>query len=294
MKKFLIIIILIVLTFPLSASATFPQLEDSLRRMSSRIIELEHDFERLALNNEFNNLLGEVLKMPGSLNHPFNTFRIVSVLTAPDGSFRIFSWYIPLSNSQFEYFGYFQFRQAGKEPVLYPLTDKGYQIEEPQFASLDHENWYGAYYTELIHRKEKRKDYYVLLGWRGDNPLTRKRIIEPLKLMERGRPAFGEPVFRFENNRHKRIIFEYSSRVSMSIRYEEHLVPGTRRAQDIIIFDRMGPTQNYLQGNYQFYVPETNIFDGFRFEDGKWIFVSDIDAKNQRRNPVPRPIPPTN
>jgi hypothetical protein len=294
MKRTLFITIFLLSVNFLYAGNDFHMYEDSLRRMSLRIVEQEHDFERLSLNFEFNALLGKVLAMPGSSEHPFQTLRTVSVLTAPDGSFRIFSWYVPLSNSRFEYFGYFQSKVSDREILLYPLSDKAETISEPQFSTLDHDNWYGAFYTELIHRREKRKNYYILLGWRGDNPLTRKRIIEPIKLMEKGRPSFGEPVFRFENNRHRRVIFEYSARATMSLRYEEHLVPGTRRTQQIIIFDRMSPTQDYLKGRYQFYVPETNIFDGFRFEDGKWYFISDIDAKNQRRNPTPRPIPPTN
>lgn len=66
----------------------------------------------------------------------------------------------------------------------------------------------------------------------------------------------------------------------------------------MIVFDRLSPidtrTSKYaanLDGQYQFYVPESNVFDGFIFENGKWYFVKDIDA----RNPKPKnkkKIPP--
>jgi hypothetical protein len=290
----IIILSLFTLLFQTSYSTNpFPALEDSLRKMAARIIEPEHDSPRLELNLELQQFLGEILSREGSINYAFSNIRPISLVQSPDGSFRVFTWYVPLSQGRFEYSGYFQSRTSPTGSEVYFLTDQAEQTEDPMFATMDHENWYGAYYTELIHRREKRKDFYVLLGWRGDNPLTRKRIIEPVKIMGKGRPSFGEPVFRFENNRHKRIIFEYSAQVSMSMRYEEHILPYQRRPEPVIIFDRMVPRQGYFKGNYQFYVPETNIFDGFRFEDGKWIFVPDIDAKNVRRTSPPRRTPPT-
>jgi hypothetical protein len=268
--------------------------EDSLKSMSRRILEPEHDFEKLALNLEFLKYFEEILQIEGSIDYPFDSLTTVSRLSAPDGSFRIISWYVPLAESKFEYFGFFQSRPSKNEHYLYPLNDKASSIKDPQFETLDHDNWYGAYYTQLIHERYRRRDYYTLLGWRGDNPLTRKRIIEPIRLLGKGRPSFGNPVFRFENNRHRRIIYEYSAKVSMTMRYESHSLEPGKRAQDIIIFDRMAPTHSFLKGNYQFYVPETNIFDGFTFDSGKWVFVSDIDAKNPRRRPLPRPAPPRN
>jgi hypothetical protein len=266
--------------------------EDSLKKLARKIVEPEHDFEKLAMNLEFKKYFEQVLLMDGSINYPFDSLITISRLTAEDKSFRVISWYVPLSDNHFEYFGFFQSRIPSNRYMLYSLTDNAMNQKDPLFETLDNENWYGAYYTNLIHKKHRRKDYYLLLGWRGDNPLTRKRIIEPIKIMGQGRPSFGEPVFRFENNRHRRIIYEYSAKVSMSLRYEAHSVEGFSRPQEIIIFDRMAPTHSFLKGHYQFYVPETNVFDGFMFEDGKWIFISDIDAKNPRRRPVARPVPP--
>ena len=267
--------------------------EDSLKQIMLQIIEPEHDFERLAINHDFKEYLTRVLEMEGSMDYPFDSLLIVSRLTSPEKTFRIMSWYVPLSDSNFEYFGFFQSRASvNEEPRLYILRDNAKNIEDPMFETLDHDNWYGAYYTDLIHRRHRGTDSYLLLGWRGDNPLTRKRIIEPIRLMGKGRPSFGQPVFRYEKNNHRRIIFEYSAKVSMSINYESHAVGQSRRPQEIIIFDRMAPTHSFLKGHYQFYVPETNIFDAFVFEEGNWIFVPDIDARNPRRQPVPRPVPP--
>ncbi len=283
-------IVLFVMYMAQAMDGEFRSLEDSLKRLALDIIEHEHDFERLSVNYDFKTLLEKTLEKEGSFNYPFDSLVTVSLLKAPDGSFRIFSWYVPLSNNRFEYFGFVQSLDVRKETYnLFALFDKADKLEEPQFENLDHETWYGAYYLDLIHKRHNRNDYYVLLGWRADNPLTRKRIIEPIMLMGGGRPSFGQPVFRYENNRYRRIIFEYSARVSMTMRYESHPPEPGRRAVDMIIFDRMAPSQPYLKGRYQFYVPETNIFDGFIFDEGKWIFTPDIDARNPRRRPPPRP-----
>lgn len=289
---FLFICILIINVTTSIAQENFPLYEDSLKKMSRRIIEPEHDFERLALNLEFKRYFEHVLNMRGAMEYPFDSLTAVSRHMAPDGSFRIISWYVPLEKSNFDYFGFFQSSISETEHTTYELNDQASKLEEPIYQSLDHENWYGAWYTDLIHEKHHRKDYYLLLGWRGDNPLTRKRIIDPVKVMGRGRPSFGEPVFRYKDNRHRRIIFEYSAKTSMSMRYETQPVEGVKRPQEIIIFDRIAPTHSFLEGHYQFYVPETNIFDGFMFEDGKWIFITDIDAKNPERNPSVPPSSP--
>lgn len=292
---FLFITLTAGLSVTTSGQTDFAAHEDSLKRMMRRIIEPEHDFERLAINYEFKTYFEKVLQKEGSFDYPFDSLVVVSRIKAPDESFRIISWYVPLQDSKFEYFGFFQSPQSGGEGYhLYTLTDKAMEITEPQFENLDHENWYGAYYTDLIHKTHRRKDYYLLLGWRGDNPLTRKRVLEPIRIMGRGRPSFGKPMFRYEDNRHRRIIFEYSAKASMVMRYESHVLEQSRRPRDIIIFDRMSPSHSFMKGNYQFYVPETNIFDAFMFEDGKWIFVPDVDARNPRRSPPPRPAPPEN
>lgn len=292
MTRFNTLLMIILLSGTGYGQENFRMHEDSLKRMMNKIAIETLDSEKLLINEQFKEYFERVLHLQGSMTYPFDSLKTVSRLSAPDGSFRIISWYIPLSDSKFEYFGFFQSRLNRDEVVLHELIDKALETEDPFFAGLNHQNWYGAWYTHLIHEKHRNEDYYLLLGWRGDNALTRKRIIEPIKLIGKGRPAFGEPVFRYENNRYKRIIFEYSAKVSMSMRYEPHVIASSRRPRQVIIFDRMTPTHDFLSGHYQFYVPETNIFDGFVFDEGRWEFIKDIDAKNPNRSPAPRPTAP--
>jgi hypothetical protein len=284
---------LVFLPLSVVSQTDFKVHEDSLKRLSLRFPVLDEDEQRKAVNNQFREYFELVLGMDGSFQHNFDSLTTVSVLRSPDARFRIISWYVPFRRDNFEYFGFFQTAHPENgNNILIPLADNGTYEEEPRFKSLDHEQWYGAYYSDMIHHRHNQQDFYTLLGWRGDNPLTRKRIIESLTITDQGMPVFGNPVFLYGEKQNHRVIFEYSAKVSMIIRFDDYIFDGSRHSERIIVFDRMAPTHSFLEGHYQFYVPEMNIFDAFRFIDGRWVFTEDIDIRNPLRRPPPRPVPP--
>ncbi len=271
----------------------FRMYEDSLQHLVLNIPAADLDPERKEANVLFKKYFEEVLLLEGAFHYNFDSLTTVSILKAPDESFRLITWYVPLQGDNFEYYGFFQLNSSDDpEKNLLSLREGGIYNGDLPALTLTHNNWYGSYYTELLHRTYDQQDHYLLIGWRGDNPMTRKRILEPLHFSETGNPLFGKPVFQYGENNHHRIIFEYSSKVSMIIRYDDYLFPENNHPEKVIIFDRLGPTKSFLKGHYQFYVPEMNIFDAFRFIDGNWIFIEDIDVRNPRRNPPPRPLPP--
>jgi hypothetical protein len=262
----------------------FIQMEDSLKILSFKIVEPIHDFERLSVNNDFKDLFLKVLEKEGSFDYPFDSLSNVSLLKAPDNSFRIITWYVPLPESSFEYFGFFQVKDERRgDVVIYPLMNVEREPDDLLYQQFSPESWYGAYYYQLIHNRHEREDYYTLLGWRSDNLLTRKRVIEPIRTAARGKPVFGIPQFTYENNRYRRVVFEYSAKVSMSVIYDRQLLKGSRRPKNMIVFDRLMPTHPQLKGHYQFYFPETNVFDAFVFENGRWVYYPGIDARNPEK-----------
>lgn len=274
------------------ANQDFRLYEDSLRHLALNIPSGNSDSERKQANDQFAGYFKEVLLLEGAFHYDFDSLNTISILKAPDESFRIITWYVPLQDDNFEYFGFFQFNNpVNPEKKLITLQKSEIHNSDLQSVTLEHEKWHGNYYTDLIHRTYDQQDHYLLIGWRADNPMTRKRILEPLHFSETGMPLFGNQIFQFEDNSHHRIIFEYSSKVSMTIRYDDYLFPENSYPEKVIIFDRLVPTKSFLKGHYQFYVPEMNIFDAFRFVDGNWIFVEDIDMRNPRRNPPTRPLP---
>lgn len=93
----------------------------------------------------------------------------------------------------------------------------------------------------------------------------------------------------------KRIIFEYSAKAVMNLKYDNQEYQEKVRYKKpkngkrfemrnvkspMIVFDRLVPLSPSLEGQKQFYVPETNIYDAFIYENGRWDFIEDVDARN--------------
>lgn len=260
-----------------SDSLFFRNAEDSLVVLANQIPGPSRDKERMDNHAKFSDYFKEILNQEQAFAHPFDSLRTVSLLYAPDSTFRMITWYVPLSGQRFHYAGFVQFPgtkgQAGK---LIALQDSTAVIDRNRAGKLDAGNWYGAYYYDLIH--QDGMDHYVLLGWKGDNPQTRKRVIEPLSFAD-NQPVFGEQVFGEPFEEDYRVVFIYSARVSMSLLYENDPIRNQWGAFPMIVFDRLMPTHQSLQGHYQFYKPEVNIFDGLFFDGGRWRFVGDVDVR---------------
>lgn len=285
----------------------FIMAEDSLRIMATDVIRFSEDSVRLASNGRFMAYLKEVIGREGGMAYAFDSLSTVSFLVSADSSFRIITWYVPLSGQQFRYFGFVQVRDvsahlADPDQVVpshekYQLLELkevvDYQGDETADRFTD-ERWYGSWYYELISNRYGHEDHYVLLGWRGDNPATRKRIIEPLLFVE-GRPVFGAAVFSLhetpsQTGRHKpealsrhdeplRVVFDYSVRTSMALLYDTQMIRQGEERVPMIVFDRLEPLEERFRRQRGYYVPEGNIFDAFVFRDGKWVLIRDVDAR---------------
>jgi hypothetical protein len=166
--------------------------------------------------------------------------------------------------------------------ILFPLKDSRDKIKKPEDQLLDNLNWYGAQYYKIIYNKYGRKKYYTLLGWDSNDNITQKKIIDVLTFNSKDKPIFGADIFKYDKKRYKRVIFEYSKTVSMSLKYDKQNMLNNKKKKMMIVFDRLSPLDPNLEGQHQFYYPETNIFDAFIFKSGKWNYVKDVDARNPK------------
>jgi hypothetical protein len=125
--------------------------------------------------------------------------------------------------------------------------------------------------------KYKKKKYYVLLGWDGNNRISNKRLIDVLYFTEKGFPKFGDAIFSSESGKvKKRIIFEYQAGLVMSLRYEDE--------KNAIVFDHLSPSNPSLEGQFSFYGPDFS-YDMMQFKDGKWIYIKDVLPRNDKGKP---------
>lgn len=276
----------------------FYKLEKKLNNKSLSILQKSNNKERLKTNQNFQNKLIETLNKPGSIKHPFDSLEAVSVLQSNDKLLKIFTWEIPLTNGYYEYFGIIQIKEKKNNSdefniKIIELNDISANIESPEKKELCPKNWYGAYYYELIHNKYNGKDYYTLLGWRGNSPIIRQRLIEPLVICSEKGIIFGDKIFDDKFNENYRIIFSFSARVYMQLNYHK-VFPFLGHSnfdeeKIMIVFEEIDPIDESLKGHYQFYKPITDVSNGLHFNNGKWVYHHNVDARNPERE-IPEPI----
>jgi hypothetical protein len=282
MKKSILLFITAILSFHAFSQKNedFIKAEDSLVVLGDLILNGESDFLKYNANEKFLTLLESALISDNSFDYPFDSLTMIARLTAADNKFRLFNWNIKKTDGTYEYFGILQaWNSKQKKYVLYPLTDNSDQTKKPELQALDYLTWYGAHYYKLLYNKSGKKKYYTLLGWDGNDLLTQKKIIDVLTFNSNDKPVFGASIFKYNKKTQKRVIFEYSSTTTMSLKYEKQYLLYGKKKRSMIIFDRLAPSDPELEGQYQFYYPETNIFDGFVFKRGKWTMVKDVDAR---------------
>ncbi len=259
--------------------------EDSLKAIAPTILYGTHDFHKYEANEIFSDLLWDVLHYDNSFRYPFDSLTTISILTAPDNKFRIFTWNLQKSDGSYDFFGMIQLnpRRANGDLVYALHNEKNKPAKQAMNLVLSVDEWYGAHYYKIVPVRHRTKRYYTLLGWDGNNMLTTRKIVDVITFNEFGHPEFGAPVFRTRQGLKKRYIIEYANHVAASLKYERHYLYDGKNRTWMIVFDRVTPLTPMLEGQYQFYVPETNIFDAFVFQNGLWQLYEDVDARTDLR-----------
>ncbi len=252
------------------------------------------DHVKYNANENFITLLTQTLNDKQSLNYSFDSLKI-GKFTASDKNMRLFNWMIMKENGGYEYFAVVQLQTAAVQYKVIVLENKWNEISNKENVMLANTDWYGALYSEMIEKKYNKQTYYTFLGWNGANNALNQSIIDVMTIKSNGDIAFGASnYFYFPKEKKRRIVNEFSKKAGMILRYDQqyytpahqHYLKGKSSKPiqaDMIIFDRLYPEQEHLQNYKEFYIPGGNVYDGFLFKDGKWIFVNDIDAKNKKK-----------
>ena len=279
MDKYKNIVILILLCIP--AFGLFPQNNDttSIQKYEQILSELfndmsnyNNDFEKEKINNEIIKKIEQVLNIEGSFFYPFDSLRNLGKIVSKDNKLRIYTWNLPYINGTHKYFGFIQFcRPKEKTFLVYKLIDCSDDYKSPENLILTDTSWFGTLYYEIIEKKYEGDTYYTLLGFDFNNLLTAKKIIEVLYFKDDKVLVFGKPVFNYRNKLCNRIIFEYSAKVSMSLKYNNDL--------NMIIYDHLSPSKPSYEGHFMYYGPDFS-YDGLEFKGGIWHEIRDVDVRN--------------
>lgn len=249
----------------------FRVMEDSMISMGDKIVNSRDELVRRNATFMFIKTLVATLKLPNSFDYPFDSLKYISVLRSDDNKFRMYTWHLRNDDGTYRYYGAIQMNNKDRLE-LYPLFDNSAMIEKPQDTILNKSNWYGAHYYKIITPKKGKKDKrYVLLGWKGNNLRTTKKVIDVIHFDQDGQPVFGDDIFKLGDETKKRIVFEFTIQASMMLRYLDK--------PKWIVYDHLAPPSKRDAGLFEFYGPDLS-YDGLKYKKGKWVLMEKIDLRN--------------
>lgn len=253
----------------------FKVYEDSLKVFGKTITNDTLEQNRVAANYKLIKTLVNSLKQSNSYAYPFDSLaNLVSVIKSDDNKFRIFSWFVMSDDGTFRFYGALQMNNP-KKLELYPFTDSFARMETPEDSTLNPKKWFGAVYYKIIpiNAQNKQVPYYTLLGWKGSNRQSTKKVIDVLWFDE-GKPIFGLPVFEGSKKEDKvknRVVFSYTSEVSLLLNYVKE--------KGMIVFDHLAPPNDKVKNMPGLWGPDLS-YDAYKLKNGKWILHENVDLKN--------------
>lgn len=275
--KFLLSLCIICLSVFISYSqqtdtVTLKKYEENIYLYFKEIAKTKDELIKDSVNSKIINLFEKTLTLESSFEYPFDSLKHVGKIFSPDKKIRIYTWNLPYSSGTHKYYGFIQVKRTKKDSVrLIRLNDKSENISEPENKILSPENWFGALYYQIVVNRFKGEDFYTLIGFDFNNFFSSKKIVEVLYFNEEEKPVFGKPIFENNQKLFNRIIFEFSARATMSLKYDPE--------KEMIIYDHLSPSRPSLEGKFQFYGPDFS-YDALTFEDGIWKVITDIDVRN--------------
>ena len=247
--------------------------QDSLSTYSDSTITVKDDVDRMAYNTMFVKKLISALKTPNSFQFDFDSLaNNISFLKSPNQSFRIISWYTPFTDGSYKFYGTIQMATKDGSLKLIPLNDDTQNIVDDN-SITNQKKWYGARYYEMIPVTYPGKNpYYILLGWKGNNEKTTKKVIEVLSF-EKDQAFFGKSVFEIKKKatNKNRIVFEYNKKNSMTLTFDKQA--------NMIVFDHLAPYESNMEGNLEYYVSDSS-FDGYSISYPRLYFKENVELRN--------------
>jgi hypothetical protein len=217
----------------------------------------------------FKNLLNDTI----SFYHPLSDLNKMGKIYATDSTLRIYNWNYIISPGVYKYFGFIQYRSPVNNSIVYiQLNDSGALERKDDTLTLSVNNWYGALYYDAIAVSYGKNKYYTLLGVDYNSLISSKKVIENIMINPKGEIIIGVPIIFIKGDYKKRMVFEYSANISMTLKHN--------RKNNLIVFDHLSPIQSKYEGKYEFYGPDFS-YDALEFRNGAWIYKEDIDIKNQ-------------
>lgn len=265
-----------------TAMYVFLQAEQELKQLQIPTFKSRKESERIEGNKAFIAVWDRIVSNPKILDFAFDSLKEIAVLSPRDKKFKLITWNLYKDDGTHAYFGYLLVNTVKRlkkgwfkhETIqtyeYFKLLDRSATVKSPELYVGSPDKWFGMLYTQLIECGE----YYTLIGWDGNDKLSQRKFVDVLYFKPDGTPVFGKDVFRFPKKNPRRLMFEYSSDITMSLKYVEN-------KKQIIYSHLAAREEGILTGLYQYYGPDGS-FDALEQKKEKWVMVEDVDARNNQ------------
>jgi hypothetical protein len=278
-------------TFNLSA-----QIEKNYISLSKTIINTDCDSLKLIISSQLSQAVKASLNSNIEEVEQLDSTSLLYDLISDDRKIQIVSWSIEMGG-KWEYFGYLKsYNEIKKKYFVYELTSIDFSASKDLKIQFNHENWPGCVYTKLIENEHNKRKYYTLLGWIAPIEQTAFKLIEVLTISKGGKPYFGKTkCFKKEKTYESRVLFSYNRSSKFLLVYGEYQYQKRKWnkkkkrydmdtfTEDLIVFDHLISQYPGMEHIPEFLVPTGNLIDAYQFINGKWVYISDIDARNLKR-----------
>ena len=209
-------------TFSAKEKEKLSALEDTLSFYAYSIVNDSLPEDRFYATRELIVTLVKTLKIKNSFYYPFSKLKSVSLQYPPDSSFRMFTWQLAVSPTEYRYYGALQ--RKSDSLILFPLIDRSFTITQPDIASLSPENWMGCLVYGIQQFGVGDSATYLAFGYDANDGKTRKKWIDPIRFL-RNKPIFGAPLFPPNPKDSSatiplRFILSYSAESTIKLKYD--------------------------------------------------------------------------
>lgn len=228
--------------------------------------------------NEFTSAFESVLEEGQAFELDFEETPELSVLSDTLNTFKLITWQFQRSDQQFEYYGYL----VHKNGSYYKLNDSFSILEDIEFTDLDHDEWLGGIYYNLVQMGD---DYYVF-SYRQVDEFTKFKSFDVLSFDREGAPILGGEKFVFPSDTSRdivknRVTFRYSVDAILSLNYNADM--------QMVVHDHLMQVIGQREGQGPTLVPD-GTYEGYVFEEGKWIYKTKLFTHTYEEAPRPNQI----